>query len=56
MPRFAVTEGDDGCLGIPAQDFVGDLVRAAERRPAQPDFDPVDKATHALACDLLDAA
>ena len=31
VPRLAVTEGDDGSLGIPAQDLVGDLVRAAEQ-------------------------
>ena len=55
MPRFAMTEGDDGCFGIPAQDFVGDLVRAAKRRPAQPDLEPVDEGAHALACDLFDA-
>ena len=49
-----MTEGDHGSLGIPAQDLLGDLVRAAERRPAQPDFDPVDEAVHALARYLLD--
>ena len=54
VPRFAVTEGDDGSLRIPAQDFVGDLVRAAKRRPAQPDFEPVDEAAHTVPRYLLD--
>jgi hypothetical protein len=34
VTRFAMTEGDDGCFWVPAQDIVGELIRAAERWPA----------------------